>query len=282
MQVFEHVYDVREYIKERIASGKKVGFVPTMGALHEGHISLLNKAKQENDIVVCSIYVNPTQFNNAEDLKNYPSPIENDKKKLIDAHCDILYLPQTKEIYPTKDPKVIVDFGEMERTLEGEFRPGHFKGVGLIITKLFNIIKPAKAYFGEKDFQQLALIRNLADEFMFDTEIIGVDTMREKDGLAMSSRNLRLNEEERKISPIIYKALKTVEENLKNGDIEQAIEKGKAVILSNSKLTLEYLRVVDAYTLKDMENTMKTLTANICIAAHLGPVRLIDNIRVEL
>jgi pantoate--beta-alanine ligase len=200
------IAQLQEIILNHKKSGKTIGFVPTMGALHAGHISLIEKARAENNIVVCSIFVNPTQFNDPNDLIKYPRTPELDKQLLINAGCDILFSPAVDEMYPVKDERVF-DFGGLDKVMEGAHRPGHFNGVAQIVSKLFNAVKPDKAYFGKKDFQQLAIIKYITKQLNLPIQIIPCETMREPDGLAMSSRNIRLNSEERKQALQLSKAL---------------------------------------------------------------------------
>jgi pantoate--beta-alanine ligase len=215
MLIFNTISEIQHYLKTQQRAGKKIGFVPTMGALHAGHISLIERAKTENDLVVCSIFVNPTQFNNPDDLKKYPRTLELDCKLLLSSGCDVVFAPSAEEMYPNL-PHLRIDFGTFETVMEGKFRPGHFSGVGIVVSKLFNIVKPVKAYFGQKDLQQVAVIRRMVEELSFDLEIIPCPTWRETDGLAMSSRNSRLSAEARTLAPQIYKALNLAKAKLQN------------------------------------------------------------------
>ena len=206
MKVFNFIVDVQRFVEEKHNLGLKVGFVPTMGALHEGHISLINRAKIENDIVVCSVFVNPIQFNNPADLEKYPRTPEKDITKLEQAGCDAVFMPTAEEMYPNK-VEDHYDFGDIEHVMEGACRPGHFNGVAIVVRKLFEIVNPNKAYFGEKDFQQLAIIKKMVRDLNMNLEIVPCPIVREIDGLAMSSRNVRLNEAERAIAPKIFATL---------------------------------------------------------------------------
>jgi pantoate--beta-alanine ligase len=261
------------------AEGKTVGFVPTMGALHEGHIFLVKQARGQNDIVVASIFVNPTQFNNKNDLLHYPRTLEADSKMLEEAGCDFLFVPTVDEMYPDGVEEKIppIDLAGLDTVMEGAHRPGHFAGVIQVVKKLFDAVGPCKAYFGEKDFQQLAVIRRMVKEWKMPQEIISCKIVREKDGLAMSSRNMRLTPEERKVAPVISKALFLAKENWKNKSISETKESVTAVINSEPMLKLEYFEIADATTLQPAkENQKQNVVA--CIAVHLGAVRLIDNV----
>ena len=179
MRTLKRKSELENLIKEYQGQKKSVGFVPTMGALHKGHLSLINKAKEENDVCICSIFVNPTQFNNPEDLEKYPRQVYSDIKLLEEANCDILFLPETEEMYPKVEEEILFDFGSLEKVMEGEFRPGHFVGVGTIVKKLLDVVNPDKAYFGKKDYQQLLIIKSVCKQFNIDTKIIGCDIVRE-------------------------------------------------------------------------------------------------------
>jgi pantoate--beta-alanine ligase len=261
------------------SEGKSIGFVPTMGALHQGHIELVKRAIRENDVVVTSIFVNPTQFNNPSDLIHYPRTIEHDKSMLEEAGCHFLFLPEVEEMYPdgVKEKTAEIDLGGLDEVMEGEHRPGHFKGVIQVVKKLFDCVGTCKAYFGEKDFQQLAVIRKMVREWKLPVEIVPCPIVRETDGLAMSSRNTRLTAEERKIAPIISKTLFKAKASWNTNSIEQTKKIVEDIIGSEPKLKLEYFEIADATTLKPAEvNQKKNVVA--CIAVHLGAVRLIDNI----
>ncbi|MBK6643087.1 MAG: pantoate--beta-alanine ligase [Bacteroidetes bacterium] len=268
---------LQKLLDEPVSHGSTVGFVPTMGALHAGHVSLVETAKTANDIVVASIFVNPTQFNDPKDLSNYPRTIEADKILLEAAGCDILFLPSVEEMYPT--PELLdMDFGMLENVMEGAFRPGHFRGMATVVSKFFNMVNPDTAYFGEKDFQQLAIIREMNRRQLNGIEIVGCETLREANGLAMSSRNIHLTDEERSKSGIIYKAL------------QQAVaifpEKG-AVFTSNlvkqmieevDSFKVQYLEFVDSTSLQPIEQRHPGKEERVCVAVLTSKTRLIDNI----
>lgn len=275
MKIFDTIIDTQNYLKSNLE--KTIGFVPTMGALHEGHIALIKKSTVENDLTVCSIFVNPTQFNNPEDLKKYPRTLEEDCKMLDEAGCDIVFAPSAEEMYPTL-PQLKLNFGYLEEIMEGKFRPGHFNGVGIVVAKLFNIVKPTRAYFGQKDIQQVAVINRLIKDLSFDLQMVVCDTIRENDGLAMSSRNRRLSAEARALAPKIFESLKLGEQLLLEGN---SIEIVKNEIIDFYKnypaFELEYYEITNFETLESTtEYNQKNKTA-IIIAAHLGGVRLIDN-----
>lgn len=272
---------MREIIKELRAKGKSIGFVPTMGALHEGHLSLIKRAKDENDLTVVSIFVNPTQFCEGEDYEKYPRNVEADKEKLEKIGIDYLFLPDKNALYPN-DYLTFVTVEKLSDKLCGKFRPGHFRGVATIVCKLFNIVMPTRAYFGQKDYQQSLIIRKMVEDLNFDIEIIVCPTIREQDGLAMSSRNLYLNEEERKSATVIYKALQEGEKLLKEGVEPSEVNLKMLEILKKEPLIkqIQYAGVYDPLTLEEI--TEKQDKYLLAIAVKLGDTRLIDNIIVEI
>ena len=204
MQIFYSINTLQDYLKNQRRKGKSLGFVPTMGALHRGHLSLIEASKAENDLTICSIFVNPTQFNNPQDLAVYPRTLQADCEMLESVKCDVVFAPNAHDMYLTL-PNLKFDFGDLERVLEGKFRPGHFNGVGIVVSKLFNIIQPDSAYFGQKDLQQCAIINRLVKDLSYNLKLNICPTQRETDGLAMSSRNRNLTPEQRKNAPEIYK-----------------------------------------------------------------------------
>lgn len=278
MKIINTIAETQAYILEQIKLGKSIGFVPTMGALHAGHISLIERSKQENDITASSIFVNPTQFNNPEDLKKYPRTLEKDCEMLEAAGCDMVFAPSAEEMYPTL-PAMKFDFGSLETVMEGQFRPGHFNGVGIVVSKLFHIVKPNKAYFGLKDLQQVAVIRRMVNDLSFDLEIIPCPTLRENDGLAMSSRNVRLTPDGRKIAPQVYQSLLLAKQILENGgtsnDVQTAVNQHFA---QYPAFTPEYFEVASFDTLESISAKNTAGKTAICIAIFLDGVRLIDNI----
>jgi pantoate--beta-alanine ligase len=276
MKIFTTVRDLRLYLSS--IQNKSIGFVPTMGALHTGHINLVKRAISENEISVCSVFVNPTQFNNPEDLKKYPRTLEADAAMLSEAGCHVLFAPTEEEMYPSL-PKLKFDFGNLEHIMEGEFRPGHFNGVGIVVSKLFNMVQPTKAYFGQKDIQQVAVINRLINDLSFQTELVVCNTIRETDGLAMSSRNRRLSENARKVAPLIYESLvlgkKLLTEGLSPKETKVKIE---AFFAKNSNFKLEYYQITDFETLEPIDTIDASKQTAIILAAFLDGVRLIDNL----
>lgn len=274
--VFERISEIQIWISnQRQIYGSVIGFVPTMGALHPGHISLINKAKETCDIVVVSIFVNPAQFNNPEDLKHYPRTFERDRAMLAEAECDAIFFPSVEEMYPTPE-KGHWDFGLLSSTLEGQFRPGHFDGVLTVVKKLFQIVKPDKAFFGEKDFQQLSLIRKMTDYDDLPVEVIGSTLIREKDGLAMSSRNTRLDEAERAKASMISKVLFSMKESERSVSPRDLIRLGENQV-KEADILLEYLSIVEADTFVPIDAWESSQQPIALLAAYVGQVRLIDN-----
>ncbi|MDW7971928.1 MAG: pantoate--beta-alanine ligase [Thermodesulfovibrio sp.] len=271
---------MREISKELKLKGKSIGFVPTMGALHDGHLSLVKRAKEENDIVVVSIFVNPIQFAPGEDYERYPRNLETDKEKLESIGIDYLFLPDVKSLYQEGYATYVI-VEDLSEKLCGRFRPGHFRGVATVVCKLFNIIRPVRAYFGQKDYQQSLIIKRMVEDLNFDIEIIVCPTVREQDGLAMSSRNTYLNEKERKAATIIYKALQEAEKLLKEGYNPEDVNLKIYEILKSEPLVkeIQYAGVFDPFTLEEIkEKQDKYLVA---VALKIGDTRLIDNIIVE-
>lgn len=280
MEVIRIPRIMREISKELRFKGKSIGFIPTMGALHEGHLSLIRRAKEENDIVIVSIFVNPTQFAQGEDYEKYPRDVELDKEKLEALAIDYLFLPDVNSLYPEGYSTYVVVEGLSDK-LCGIFRPGHFRGVATIVCKLFNIVKPLRAYFGQKDYQQSLIIRRMVEDLNFDVEIIVCPTVREQDGLAMSSRNLYLNEKERQSATVIYKALKEGERLLNEGEKPLDVKLKMHEILKKEPLIreIQYAGVYDPLTLEEVkERQNKYLLA---VALKIGDTRLIDNLIVE-
>ena len=279
MKVFNFIVDVQRFVEEKHNLGLKIGFVPTMGALHEGHLSLINRAKKENDIVVCSVFVNPIQFNNPADLEKYPRTPEKDIEKLEQAGCDAVFMPTAEEMYPNK-VEDHYDFGDLERVMEGACRPGHFNGVAIVVRKLFEIVTPNRAYFGEKDFQQLAIIKKMVQNLNMNLEIVPCPIIRENDGLAMSSRNVRLNETERAIAPKIFATLNDAISKKVSMTPAEMKEYTLAKYAEIKEFDVEYVEITDETNLKSLENWNECDHARIFVALQLGPVRLIDNVRI--
>ena len=277
MKTFLTVNDLREELNIVKAPGKSVGFVPTMGALHEGHLALVKQSLSECDITVVSIFVNPKQFNNPDDLAKYPRNIEKDANMLQSINLDILFIPTVEEMYPSEDEESI-DFGDMESVLEGKFRPGHFQGVGLIVSKFFSIVKPDKAYFGQKDIQQFCIIRKLVQEKFNHVNLISCPIVREGNGLAMSSRNERLSAQERSSASVIYESLKQAKQNLEKG-VQFSMVQGEVqkLFLETEGMELEYFEMVETQDFTIVSEASNKEVA-LCIAVNVGDVRLIDNI----
>lgn len=257
--------------------GKTIGFVPTMGALHAGHLQLLQTARQQNDIVCCSIFVNPIQFNNPEDYQHYPRVVDEDVRLLEEINCDYLFLPSAADMYP-KPLGLTFSFGSLETVMEGAFRPGHFSGVAAVVSKLFHLVNPHKAYFGQKDLQQFAIIRQLVTDLNFNLELVCHPVIREADGLAMSSRNRRLTEPERREAVQLYKALTLAGQGLQTKTVAEVKAEVAAYLQAYKLIRLEYFEVVDAQTLQPLQTPDSTNGIALCIGAYLGQVRLIDNI----
>ncbi len=260
--------------------GKQLGFVPTMGALHQGHLDLVAKSTASMDFTIVSIFVNPTQFNSSEDFQKYPQTLEADLAQLDAAGADYVFVPSVTTLYP-QPTRLAFDFGDLERVLEGEFRPGHFNGVGLVVSKLFHLIQPTRAFFGQKDLQQVAVIKRLVQDLSFGLSIEVVPTRREKDGLAMSSRNIRLNPEERQQALLLYQQLSLAKERLLAGETWKQIQTDTAAAFSsaaNSKL--EYFALLHPETFEIFDTFRMDGPQSICIAAFVGQVRLIDNLPI--
>ncbi|OIP82305.1 MAG: pantoate--beta-alanine ligase [Porphyromonadaceae bacterium CG2_30_38_12] len=266
-------------IKKIKSTGKSIGFVPTMGALHAGHIALVKRAVTENDYTVVSIFVNPTQFNNAEDLEKYPRKLDTDSAMLQEVACDIIFAPAAQDIYKTAEiaQTFEFDFGGLDKVMEGKFRPGHFNGVVQIVSKLFNYVQPTRAYFGEKDFQQLAIVHRMTELMEFDTKIVDCSIVREPSGLAMSSRNERLSSSQREtannISRILFDSQK-LKETMSPQELAAWVVEH---IQSVPNLKLEYFEIADTKSLQTASNWLEPTVG--CIAVFCGNVRLIDNVR---
>lgn len=272
------VEEVEKYLLPLRNENRKIGFVPTMGALHDGHMSLVKVAKQQCDVVIVSVFVNPTQFNNPQDLKTYPRQEGKDIELLEENECDFIFLPTVDVIYPPNYQKIEVDLGFIGTTMEGAKRPGHFDGVVNVVSRLFKIIQPDIAYFGRKDFQQVAVIREMNKQLNFPIVIQTVDTKREETGLAMSSRNLRLNEQDRQRAVIISETLLKGKELAKEFSPSETLEKMKAYF-SKGSLELEYLTIVHPDSLVELDQEWVP-GATACIVAFCGDVRLLDNLEL--
>lgn len=277
MQLVNSIAQLKLAVNNERENGKQIGFVPTMGALHRGHVSLVEQAVKATDFVVASIFVNPTQFNNPNDLKTYPRTLEQDLAMLEEAGVSLVFVPTVEEVYPEPDTRVF-DFGNLDKVMEGEHRPGHFNGVAQVVSKLFNMVNPHKAFFGQKDFQQLAIIRRMVEMLDLKVEIVSCPTVREPDGLAMSSRNMLLNPEQRASAPIISKSLAHARNNMERLSVKETIELVKKEINNDPELNVEYFEIADAKTLQPISHWSNTKQAVGCIAVQVGSVRLIDNI----
>lgn len=279
MKVLKSKKTLIDYVERQREMGKKIGFAPTMGALHQGHLSLYKAAKKENDEVISSIFVNPTQFNNPDDFQKYPKTLEKDLELLEKAGVDAVYVPNVEEMYPDGLNSKKYDFDGLENEMEGKYRPGHFDGVGTIVEELFRQVQPHNAYFGEKDYQQLAIIKKMVEKTKLPVKIHGVPTLREEDGLAMSSRNVRLTETQRKEATIIYETLTKVKEWFKVISLEE-IKQKVTDIFRNSNFELEYFVIADEETLKEANAIDEDKEYRAFIVAYADTVRLIDNMHL--
>lgn len=281
MEIFSKINDLKKKLREERASGKSIGFVPTMGYLHEGHLSLVRQSVKDNDVTVVSIFVNPIQFGPGEDFNSYPRDIERDKKLLEKEGVNYLFSPNNYEIYPA-GYKTFVEVSELGKKLCGKSRPGHFRGVTTVVLKLFNIVQPNKAYFGQKDAQQAIIIKKMVKDLDLDVDIVVMPIVREEDGLAMSSRNVYLDEEERRKAPLLYKSLKEAERMIEMGerDAEKIKNRMREVIMSYPKAVIDYIEIVDTEEL----NTVNPIKGKVLIAlaVYIGKARLIDNIILEV
>lgn len=282
MKIIENPYEMQKISEEKRKEGKIIGFVPTMGALHEGHLELIREARKKSDFLVVSIFVNPIQFGPKEDYKEYPRDEKGDIEKCEKEGVDIIFMPDVEDMYE-KNFSTYVEVKNLTKTLCGKYRPGHFKGVTTVVTKLFNIVKPHLAFFGWKDAQQLIVIKKMVKDLNFDIEIIGIETVREKDGLAMSSRNVYLNEKERKEASYLYKALLYGKELIEKGerDARKVKEEIKKFINRNApKGKIQYVEIVDIENLKPLRKIKGEIM--IALAVFFGKARLIDNIRIKV
>jgi len=281
MEIFKQIAPLKIFVEGIKRSGKTIGLVPTMGALHRGHISLIEASKSQNTVTVASIYVNPTQFNNPLDLQKYPKTTEKDLEMLEKAGCDAVFSPNDDEMYP--EASILkFEFGSLDKVMEGKYRPGHFSGVALVVSKLFNIIEPHNAYFGQKDWQQFAIIRQLVAELKFNLVLSSVPIQRESDGLAMSSRNLRLNETQRVHATIFYHALVMARGALKGGKEIEAVKKAVTEMVNQKpEMRLEYFELANSKNLNILDNLDNAIVPILCIAGYAGEVRLIDNMFLD-
>lgn len=278
MLIFKKVADLQGWLNAERAKGQKTGFAPTMGALHEGHLDLIRLAKRDGCLAVASIFVNPAQFNDPKDLEKYPRMPEKDAALLLSAGCDALFMPPVEEVYPPGlDVAIDLGFRHLDKVMEGEFRPGHFKGMATVVHRLLDIVQPQRLYMGQKDFQQLSIVRDMIRQLKLPAELVMCPTRREADGLAMSSRNMRLRPEMRAVAPTIFQTLlwaKTAFERRQAAEIQaEAIKK-----LSDAGLKPEYFDLVDGVSLLPVKNWNDSDFVVACVAAFAGEVRLIDNL----
>ncbi|MFL0353335.1 pantoate--beta-alanine ligase [Xanthomarina sp. GH4-25] len=282
MKIFTEKTQIQKTIKQIKTKDLSIGFVPTMGALHQGHLSLVEEAFKNNDVVIVSIFVNPTQFDNKEDLKKYPRTLEADTHLLASLNKDIIvYAPTVIDIYGTNTIAEHFSFDGLEFEMEGKFRTGHFDGVGTIVKRLFEIVKPDYAYFGKKDFQQLTIIKKLVEKHQIPVTIVGCDIFRETNGLAMSSRNVRLKKDYKQAAPFIYKTLKAAKKKFGTKSANKVIEWVENEFSKHKLLTLEYVIIADEETLKPVKRKTKNKTYRAFIAVYADDIRLIDNIALN-
>lgn len=281
MECFTTAASLRGYLDQHRGGDASVGFVPTMGALHEGHLALVRRSLAENSLTVCSIFVNPIQFNRADDLARYPRTPESDLDMLAKAGCHAVFLPSVEEIYPEGEtPELPADPGVLDSILEGKFRPGHFRGVAIVVKKFFDLVMPDTAYFGKKDYQQLAVIKDMVRQLEIPVRIVPCETVREADGLAMSSRNMRLTPAERLAAPRLFRVLSQVRENARILPVDSLKANAVAEIESGGVFRVEYFEIADTGTLAPLEKLTESKPAVALVAAWLGEVRLIDNLEL--
>ena len=282
MKVIRTVEELKSVVGALKAEGKSVGLVPTMGALHDGHVSLMEKARGDNDVVVVSVFVNPTQFNNPDDLRTYPRTEEADCARMRDAGVDIAFIPSVEEIYPEPDNRVF-DLGKVAEVMEGAMRPGHFNGVAQIVSKLFRMVEPTRAYFGEKDFQQIAVIRRMVEiEGFKNLEVVDCPIKREADGLALSSRNVRLTPHQREIAPNIHRIMVESLDKARDCSVEEVKRSVIDAVNAYPEMDVEYYEIVNAADMQPITDWSQATQAVGCITVYLGYVRLIDNIKYTI
>ncbi|MBL7786098.1 MAG: pantoate--beta-alanine ligase [Chitinophagales bacterium] len=282
MYIFKKIFDLQNHLAYQRNQGKTIGFAPTMGALHQGHVSLIAAAKAKGDYAVCSIFVNPTQFNDPNDFAKYPRTTATDCDLLIQNGCDVLFLPDVDEMYPPNETvtKPQYDLGGLDLPMEGAQRPGHFAGMLQVVEKLLNIVMPDHLYMGQKDFQQLAIVRRYLQLTQRPIELFGCPTLREPHGLAMSSRNERLTSDQRQRAAKIYQALSHVRKHYRQANIEQLCQISIAVLEEEPDFKVEYLEVCNAITLQSLQNWDDAAEIVACIALKVGDIRLIDNVLI--
>jgi len=281
MKIFRFASELQVELKREKKGNHRIAFAHTIRALQDGHLSLIQRANRENDLSVCSIFVNPTQFDNPKDLEHYPKTLEEDLKLLESVGCDYLYVPNAKDVYPNGLISKHFDFGGIENQMEGKFRRGHFDGVGTVVSRLFECCIPDKAYFGEKDFQQLQIIKKLTLLEHLNIEIIGCPIFREKDGLAMSSRNQRLSISQRNAAPRIYEILKEAKTLSKSMDLQQVSSWVSEQFKKETELALEYFSIAREDKLEEVSSLSKSVKSRAFIAVNAGKIRLIDNLPLD-
>jgi len=284
MKVFRSATELRKYLEQLSEKSLTIGFVPTMGALHQGHLSLIEQSKKNSSLTVCSIFVNPTQFNDKNDFDKYPIQLDTDLELLIQAGCDIVFVPSVEEMYPegTENKKLSIDLGFLGKTLEAAQRPGHYEGVIQIVKKLLNIVQPDFLFLGQKDYQQCMVIQRLTDVFNIPVKIIICATKRENDGLAMSSRNMRLNDRERTVAVKLYQSLIDIQERFRTEDVRQIIEENISKLNHDEHIQVEYLVVVNGKNLEPITKYDNQTPITALIAAKVGEIRLIDNLILQV
>ena len=277
MQIIETKQALSDYLSQLSIEHKDIGFVPTMGALHEGHMSLINQAKAENDVCICSIFINPKQFNNPEDYKNYPKDFNKDVEQLESVGCDVVFHPSYELIYPGDVPEPI-DLGILETVMEGQFRPGHFRGVAAVVRRFFELLSPKRAYFGLKDYQQFTVINQMVQALNLDVSIIGCDTIRSENGLALSSRNQLLTENGKQIASVFYNCLQDTRSMYHQNTVTDIKTHVIAQFKDINNCELEYFEIVDAVNLTELTAQSNTSGVVACIAGFVEGIRLIDNL----
>lgn len=280
MKIVNSIQELKRYLAEERQHNKQIGFVPTMGALHDGHLSLVKRCVEENDVCVVSVFVNPTQFNDKNDLATYPRTLDKDCALLEPTGCDYVFAPTEAEMYPEPDTRIF-DFGTVSAMMEGARRPGHFNGVAQIVSKLFYAVEPDNAYFGEKDFQQIAVIRAMVKQLNIPVKINACPILREDDGLALSSRNVRLTPEQRQKAPLIARTLKESTNFAAGKSVQEVIDYVVNTINADPVMRVEYYEIVDGNTMESIKNWSDTDYAVGCITVYCGEVRLIDNIKYK-
>jgi pantoate--beta-alanine ligase len=283
VKVFQTVLDIQKYLLEISQLGnKKVGFVPTMGALHADHLSLIAASKLQTDVTVCSIFVNPTQFNDKKDYDKYPIQLDKDLEMLLEAKCDVVFVPTVEEIYPNGTlEKTDVDLGFIGKTLDAEHRPGHFEGVLQVVKRLLDIVQPDFLFLGQKDYQQCMVLNKLIEHYQLPIQLVICDTLREADGLAMSSRNMRLSIEERVSAVKLSQAIFYIKQHIQQQSIPSLIQQHKEILAKDERINVEYLMVVNGKTLEPVDVYQKEIPLTVLIAAKVGQIRLIDNVIIQ-